>query len=154
MKNLKKGNFVVRKSHNKDILFIIKNIIKKDSKKIALLNGLTIRIIADAPIEDLEIVAKEDAIKEINRLNEKLEKRIEKKYNNIKTNDIRYKKIIQTGKILHLDGDRKYTDKSYKYYKKMGLNAIVKYIPEYKQPIFIKNLLDRYNPDILVITRT
>lgn len=150
MNSLKKGSIVVRKSHNKDILFIIKKIINKNNERIALLNGLTVRIIADAPIEDLEIVSKEVAMKEINKLNTKLEKRI----NNIKSNEIRYKKIIQTGKILHLDGDRKYTDKSYKYYKKMGLNAIVKYIPEYKQHIFVKNLLDRYNPDILVITRT
>ena len=56
-------------------------------------------------------------------------------------------------KLLSADGDRKYTDKSFKYYKRVGLNAIVKYIPEYKQPIFIKKLLEKYKPDILVITR-
>ena len=38
----------------------------------------------------------------------------------------------QLGKILHLDGDKKYSYKSYKYYKRMGLNVIVKNIPEYK----------------------
>ena len=61
--------------------------------------------------------------------------------------------MVYTGKILHLDGDRKYTDKSYKYYRKMGLDAVVKYIPENKQPVFIKQLLEKYKPDILVITR-
>ena len=60
-------------------------------------------------------------------------------------------KII-TGKILHLDGDRKYSEKSYIYYKKIGLNAIVKNIPEYKQPRVVYNLLEAYRPDILVIT--
>ena len=49
------------------------------------------------------------------------------------------------GKILHLDGDRRYTDKSSLYYKKAGLQAIVKYIPEYRQPSVIKNLLKKYN---------
>ena len=59
---------------------------------------------------------------------------------------------IHTGKILHLDGDKRYTDKSSLYYKKAGLQAVVKYIPEYRQPAVVKNLLKKYNPDILVIT--
>lgn len=57
-----------------------------------------------------------------------------------------------TGKILHLDGDRKYSQKSYKYYKKMGLNAIVKNIPESRQPKMVYKLLEYYEPDIVVIT--
>lgn len=60
--------------------------------------------------------------------------------------------IKKTGKILHLDGDKKYSDKAYSYYKKAGLNAIVKNISEKKQPYVIKDLLRKYNPDILVIT--
>ena len=59
-----------------------------------------------------------------------------------------------TGKILHLDGDRKYSEKSKKYYEKMGLRAIVKNIPEYRQPRVVYDLLLYYKPDILVITRT
>ena len=57
-----------------------------------------------------------------------------------------------TGKILHLDGDKKYSEKSYRYYRKLGLNAIVKNIPEYKQPKVVYHLLNIYKPDILVIT--
>ena len=58
------------------------------------------------------------------------------------------------GRILHLDGDKRYSEKSILYYKKMGLNAIVKNIPENKQPKVVNRLLQIYNPDILVITRT
>ncbi len=61
-------------------------------------------------------------------------------------------KYTITGKILHLDGDKKYSEKSYQYYKKLGLNAIVKNIPEYKQPQIVYTLLKKYEPDILVIT--
>ena len=57
-----------------------------------------------------------------------------------------------TGKILHLDGDRYYSEKSYNYYKKMGVNAVVKNISENRQPILVYNLLKYYKPDILVIT--
>ena len=39
------------------------------------------------------------------------------------------------------------------YYKKMGLNATVRNIPENKQPKLVYRLLQIYNPDILVITR-
>ena len=62
------------------------------------------------------------------------------------------KYIVKTGRILHLDGDRRYSIKASRYYKKLGLDAIVKNIPEYKQPLFVKMLLDKYKPDILVIT--
>ena len=57
-----------------------------------------------------------------------------------------------TGKILHLDGDRKYSEKALKYYKKMGLNAVVINIPEYKQPKVVYELLIKYKPDIIIIT--
>ena len=56
------------------------------------------------------------------------------------------------GKILHLDGDRKYSEKAYKYYKKTGLNAIVKNITESKQPRVVYKFLVQYQPDIIVIT--
>lgn len=62
--------------------------------------------------------------------------------------------MCKTGKILHLDGDRKYSQKSFIFYKKLGLNFIVKNIPEYRQPYLVKELLIAYKPDILVITRS
>jgi spore coat assembly protein len=58
----------------------------------------------------------------------------------------------ENGKILHLDGDKRYSDKSEKYYKKLGLDAIVINVPENKQEYVVFELLNRYNPDILVIT--
>ena len=59
---------------------------------------------------------------------------------------------IYIGKILHLDGDRKYSEKSARYYNKMGLNAIVKNIAENRQSKVVVPLLKKYNPDILIIT--
>lgn len=61
---------------------------------------------------------------------------------------------VKTGKILHLDGDKRYSEKAYKHYKKTNVDAIIENIQEEKQPIMIKSLLEKYNPDILVITRT
>ena len=58
----------------------------------------------------------------------------------------------KNGRILHLDGDRKYSEKSLAYYQKMGLDAVVKNIPENRQPKVVYGLLKFYKPDILIIT--
>ena len=139
MEHKKKGCIAVRKSYKKDILFKIRKIIKTKHGKIAILHGITERIEADSPLEDLEILDTCSINKFLNDFNKKIDLR------NIK------EKVI-TGKILHLDGDKQYTNKSYYYYKKLGLNAIVKNIPEYKQPKVIYSLLSIYQPDILVVT--
>ena len=161
MNLIKKGDIVARKSYEKDILFLVKNIIHTPSKKIAILKGLVDRIEVDSDIEDLEIVDKQKKKKKIETFHSKMDSKItetkEKRNTDeykigILSQNSRNKEKIITGKILHLDGDRKYSQKSYYYYKKLGLNAIVKNIPEYRQPRVIYRLLQKYNPDILVIT--
>ena len=58
----------------------------------------------------------------------------------------------ENGIILHLDGDKRYSDKSVKCYKQLNLNAIVRNVPENKQEYVVYDLLNRYKPDVLVIT--
>ena len=155
MNNIKKGDIVARKSYNKDIIFVVKKVINRKENKIALLKGLIERVEADSDIKDLELVDKNQVKKCMDRLNDKLKRKaiINKDYKiAILTQDRQNKEKIKTGKILHLDGDKKYSEKSYQYYKKLGLNAIVKNIPEYKQPKVVYRLLKIYRPDILVIT--
>lgn len=148
MKEIKKGDNVTRISYNNDIIFKVDKIIKNSNNaRIAILKGIDVRIEADAQIEDLKIINKKTQKEFEIEFNKEIEKNISK--NNY---DERLKGIIKTGKILHLDGDKKYAGKSIVYYKKMGLNAIVKSIPENRQPKVIKQLLMLYNPDILVIT--
>lgn len=165
MSNFKKGDIVGRISYNKDVIFEITNIIKtSNNKKIYILKGITERIEADSPPEDLEIMDKRIVDKKIRIIEDKITNRIKKCTNdgdyNIKIrkrifdfdNGKRSSRAIYTGRILHLDGDRRYADKSMKYYKSLGLNAIVKNIPENKQSRIIRSLLDKYEPDILVLT--
>ena len=159
MNYIKKGDIVGRKSYNKDIIFTVKNIIRTKRNDVAILKGVTKRIEVDSNIDDLEIIEKKDIKKNFAKLDSELQKRIEKinreddNYRiGIFTKDNRAQEKIITGKILHLDGDRKYSEKSCRYYRKIGLNAVVKNIPEYKQPRVVYNLLEIYNPDILVIT--
>ena len=153
MEKIRKGDIVGRKSYGKDILFSVKNIIDTPKGKLIILRGIIDRIEADSYIEDLEKMDKNYVKEKLEYFNKRAEKRFEelKKYKL----DIKNKRIIDkilTGKILHLDGDKKYSEKSFRYYKKLGLNVIVKNIPEYKQPKVVYQLLKIYRPDILVIT--
>lgn len=152
MREIKKGDIVSRNSYKNDIMFEVKRILKlSDNRKIAILKGrVDVRIVADAMLEDLKIVSKEEQIRREKQSEERILRLIEKE--KIKKEN-RRKEIIRTGRILHLDGDKKYSQKSIMYYKKIGLNAIVRNIPEYKQPKVVYRLLMIYNPDILIITR-
>lgn len=146
--NIKKGDIVGRKSYGKDIFFIVDKIIKSDfGKNLAILKGLNIRVIADSPKEDLEIISMDKIIDTLQLSEKELERRIKKS-----TLKSQRRQKIYTGKILHLDGDRKYSEKSSQYYNKIGLNAIVKNIEENRQSKLVIPLLNKYNPDILVIT--
>ena len=153
MKEIKNVDIVSRKSYNNEIMFIVKKIIKIDKqRKIAILKGIVdVRIVADAPVEDLKIVSKEEQIKREQDSEKRILNIIEKEKNK---KENRIKEVIHTGRKLHLDGDKKYSQKSIMYYKKMGLNAIVRNVPEYKQPKVVYRLLTIYNPDIVVITRS
>lgn len=151
LKMIKKGDIVARISYHKDVIFVVDLVI---DNKIAILTGVTTRLKADSPIEDLELINK----KEIDNIYRNIDEKIDKKVNAKKTSKgsflKRSDKIVYTGKILHLDGDRKYSEKSNLYYKKMGLKAIVKNIPESRQVNIANMLIDRYKPDILVVTRS
>lgn len=156
MKKIKKGDIVARKSYGKDIVFYVKRIVKTSSGNIAILCGLYERIEADSKLEDLELLDRAQ-LKDItqnheNRLNARIDRKIKDYRFNFLEDEQRLRERIITGKILHLDGDKRYSQKSYNYYKKMGLNAIVKNIPEYKQPRVVYKLLKIYQPDILIIT--
>lgn len=151
LNNVKKGDIVARKSYNKDVIFVVDMVI---NNTIAILTGITTRLKADSPIEDLELINKREIINIYKKIDEKIDKKINNK-EFIKNSILkRSDKIIYTGKILHLDGDKKYSEKSSMYYKKMGLKAIVRNIPENRQANVVNALIDRYKPDILVVTRT
>lgn len=146
MNRIKKGSIVTKISDNRNVLFKVEKILKSSKNEEALLKGLFVRIIERIALKDLRVVDRKEVNKYIEDTNKLLEKRIYKRRNR---QDL---KQIKTGSILHIDGDRRYTEKSYRYYKKLGLNSIVKFVPEEKQELYINHLLSKYKPDILVIT--
>ena len=75
---MKVGELVVRKSHDKDLTFEIVEIKEIDKKIIYVLSGVNMRILADAPEDDLEVVREEDCGRIDNIFNCKVKKTINK----------------------------------------------------------------------------
>lgn len=94
---------MARKSYGKDILFVVDRIIKiKNGNDYAILKGVMVRIEATAPIDDIEKVNKKRILKAEKSIEEIIENCMDSKI------EKRIYYSIDTGKILHLDGDTHY----------------------------------------------
>ncbi len=133
------GDLVTRKSHNNDIVFQIVNI----DDDIYFLRGQNVRLIADSPKDDLVHF---DSKKEDSEEKDFLE-RI-KPESTLDRNDYFY----LPGKVLHIDADEEYLKRCLKYYEDMNIWAIGICEKESIVPNRIRDLLEEYNPNILVIT--
>ena len=154
MDKIKKGDIVTRNSYGNNILFYVEDIVKsRGMSPIVILKGVTIRIEASANPEDLRLESKKIIKRELeefeNRINTKA-KTLMEFYNGKESSRRLFNE--NNSLIMHLDGDKKYAEKSAKIYDKFKLHAIVKNIKENKQPYEIRNLLNKYNPDVVVIT--
>ncbi|MBO4600888.1 MAG: sporulation peptidase YabG [Bacilli bacterium] len=132
--NFNLGDFVTRKSYKHDILFKIIKI----EEDIVYLKGVNVRLLADAPITDVEI--HEENIRDdfnVAISNNKLD---------------RDGYFYLPGKVLHLDGDGEYLDRCLKFYKENKIYAIGKKVKEENMSSQVSALLNEYKPDILVIT--
>lgn len=144
------GDYVVRISYRRDILFRITYI---SSNQVARLKGIYYRVVADAPLSDLELAQgmrltnKEIEVMAI--IEENVEKIMKRRKESQKGKMPRFQK---TGTVLHIDGDAFYLNLCLKYYKLLDIPAIGEHISESDQPKKIKHLIEKYSPDILVLT--
>ena len=130
------GDYVTRNSYNNDIIFEVIDI----RNNMVNLKGVTVRLFADSPIDDLILY---DNGKEIDGFTPNIEE-----YRNLDRNEYFY----LPGRVLHLDGDKEYLDKCMKFYKSNKIMAYGLYIKEENMSRDMLMLLEKYNPDILVIT--
>lgn len=130
------GDYVTRKSYNNDIIFKIVDI--KDN--ICYLVGVSVRLSADSEMNDLVLC---NDIGDSDIFNPSIDE-----YRDLNRNEFFY----LPGRILHLDGDKDYLDKCMKFYKDNKIRAYGLYMREDEMVNKIDILLDKYNPDILVLT--
>jgi len=156
------GDTVVRKSYGKDITFKIIDIKKNENETIYTLKGINLRVIADAPTEDLEVVLENTLGEKEKILNRKVNSSIKnimigrmdisKSYRSPKIAVNKELTFGRPGKILHIDGDAEYLEVCLKVYKKLELEAIGTVIAEKDQPTEVLQLVKKIKPDIVVIT--
>jgi spore coat assembly protein len=167
--NFKIGDIVARKSYNYDVLFRITNI---HSNGIVDLVGITCRILADAQEYDLKLITKQELENRLINIEKSRRVRLDRSYNNIKNKNY-YKfytnnKIIREnvnsniyqkestykrpGTVLHIDGDEEYCRQCKELYKKMGITSYIYNIEEKEQYKQVYNLLQKYKPEILILT--
>ena len=104
------------------------------------LKGVSIRLYADSPLDDLVL---SDKSMEDDVFRPSIDE-----YRNLDRNEYFY----LPGIILHLDGDKEYLDKCMNFYKKNKIKAYGLYIREDDMPLQVDSLLKKYTPDILVLT--
>lgn len=135
---MKIGDYVTRKSYNNDIIFKIIDI----DGDICYLKGVSVRLCADSTIDDLLLCDIKKDIEDNRKFLDKIKDR------KLERNDYFY----LPGKILHLDGDSEYLNRCLKYYEDINIMAMGIVIDEVDMPSKINELLNTYNPNILVIT--
>lgn len=156
------GDMVTRKSYGKDVCFAIVEI--DEATKTAILKGMDVRLIADAPYDDLEKVS-DDELRQFEAARAQVEGECLRLIRSRRAHDhekrqLRRESRFQAdpdfferpGRVLHLDGDNSYLDKCLTVYSELGIRAVGQHVSEIQMPGAVNRLLEQYEPDILIIT--
>jgi spore coat assembly protein len=156
---MKQGDLVVRKSYGGDVLFRVAAFAAQQ----AVLRGTDYRLLADAPIEDLQTVRNPDELGGTRqariKANESLRKISEERSRQFgrigfmgALDDRRQPFFEMPGKVLHLDGDPNYLKKSMQVYAQLKVPAEGVHCHESQMPHMLLRMLPQVHPDIVVIT--
>ncbi len=156
------GAIVARKSYQLDILFRVQSV--DEQLQVAELIGEEVRLFADAPLADLTVMSDTEKDKLRNQLKKKVEQSfrlfrqdyqlLKQKRDYVSTNgykqEDRYFEL--PGKVLHVDGDKRYLEKCLELYKKLNVPVIGVHETEVDMPKRVPKLIEQVRPDVLVIT--
>lgn len=159
------GDLVVRKSHGGDIVFKITDIYTDDAKQThCVLKGLHLRLLADAPIDDVERIDAEHLRNEIIQMEtnrkeglrrimlRRGEEQEKTSHFLLRGDRKKYSFFNLPGKVLHVDGDEEYLKMCLKTYRQLNMEAVGEWIAETDQPGRVIDILKKHRPDILVVT--
>ena len=156
------GDTVVRRSYGKDISFKIIDIKHEPSGDVYILKGISIRIVADAPSDDLIIIEDKDEGEKEKIINKRVNNsirsimasrvQIKRAYRVVKTETKKDLTFGRPGRILHIDGDAEYLEICMKVYKQLRLDVVGKVIEEKNLKDEVLDLVKESKPDIVVIT--
>ena len=136
---MKIGDIVTRKKYGNDIIFKIIDI----DNDIYYLKGVNVRLYADSYLDDLVLYDNKNDIEQENTFLERIYK--------MPIED-RCEYFYLPGKILHIDADKEYLNRCLDYYEKKNIAALGMNYNESELKDYVYDLLNEYNPNILVIT--
>lgn len=156
---MKQGDLVVRKSYGGDMLFRVAAFAGQQ----AVLRGMDYRLLADAPMNDLQMVRNPDELggtrqarlhadESLRRMNEARSRQTGLTGYLAQLEDRRQGYFEMPGKVLHLDGDLNYLNKSMQVYRQLRVPAEGVHCHESLMPQVLMRMLPQYHPDIVVIT--
>ena len=156
--NLQRGDIVTRYSYDHDLLFRVQSI---DQDQVQLY-GENFRLEVDAPIDDLKIVIQEEK----KRVEQSIIHKEHESYRlfrqdyylrsfrdhsqPISVKDAPRFQICP--KVLHMDSDALFLKQCVLLYKKLGLQVHGAHVKESEMPHQVAELLEKVQPDILVLT--
>ncbi len=157
---VKMGDVVGRLSYKCDLLFRVLTI----EKGVVTLVGEEMRLLADAPIDDLKVMSlqereedknkvkeQEDASYRLFRQDAKLMKRRQDYQTHAGYEDTSHFFELR-GRVLHIDGDANYLDRCTDIYNKLGVPVYGVHLEEKEMPAQLASLMEMVQPDILVVT--
>jgi spore coat assembly protein len=153
---MKQGDLVVRKSYGGDILFRISALAGDQ----AILRGTEYRLLADAPLKDLEPVKEGEQPEGVRKARiqsvESVRRMVDERRRLIGSRPwmaAGERSFFEVpGKVLQLDGDPYYLRRSLTIYGQLGVPAEGYWAHETRMAEALATLLPRIRPDIIVIT--
>ncbi|MGI6129027.1 MAG: sporulation peptidase YabG [bacterium] len=165
METIGQGDIVARRSYQGDVFFKVMEVLFDDqeTKAVAILKGLDVRLVADAPLSDLRRVDpaelrayKENLLKRnaacFRRISQRQRLVRQQAVLDVAVNDGDPGFFELPGTVLHLDGDSDYLDFCLSAYKQLGVTAHGVKVSEEEQPKQVADLIRKYSPDILILT--
>jgi spore coat assemly protein len=164
MANFSVGDLVIRKSHGGDVVFRIVDIFcDAEGNANGTLKGLHMRLLADAPLADLQPVDAchlRDEIVRMEALQSEGLRRVmarrgldqERAERSQSEATKKYNFFDLPGRVLHIDGDEEYLSMCLKTYNQLKLDAVGRWVEEARQPEQVSALVQEFHPDILVLT--
>ena len=142
------GDIVARRSHDLDTMFKIERI----ENGIAQLKGVFMRFNADAPVADLAHVCQDDfrgaKVEEEKKIAAIMPPAELEGMRNLRKDSDFY----ISGRILHVDGDDEYLERSARLYENANVYATTIFVKEPMMAEKVPDLVRQLRPNIVVIT--
>ncbi|HEU4965420.1 MAG TPA: sporulation peptidase YabG [Bacilli bacterium] len=159
---VKVGDLVARRSYGKDICFHVVEI--DEAKRKAVLKGMEVRLLADAPLDDLVPLSETElrdyiagfTREENNALRLIRMRRLVEEEKRSLSADAKFRAshdfFEKPGRVLHLDGDGTYLEKCLMFYEELRIPAVGHHVAENRMADVLPHFLEQYHPDILILT--